>query len=517
MLIGSVQRRWASIAACVVAIALLASGSLAQGSLERRIAAAVEKARLGKAEVGICVIDVQDDRELAFYASNESASAALIPASNLKLLTTGAALLTLGPDYEFRTSFIVLGDRLFIEGCGDPAFADPELLSKMHTGVEQFLDRLADSISAAARSTIAQIIVDDRVFDREYVHPTWPADQLNRAYCAPVCGVNFHGNILNVFPAPGTRAGDAPTVRTEPGAPWIEFDFQRARTIREGDTKVWIERGNAPWQFKLHGAVRHAPTEAVRVAVKDPATILGRLLADRLAARTKAPAPAVRMASQEDPVASTQPEALVAAIVRTPISVVLERCNVDSDNLYAESLLKITGHHVTQQPGSWSNGAAVMRMIVKDRIGSQHAATMAISDGSGLSRGNRVTPRMLASWIASLAGDARVGETYVRSLAVAKEEGTLKGRFRNKTLENEVRAKSGYINEVRTLSGLVIENAGDGALVGSGAGRQLAFSILVNQIPPGADTRAKELHENIVQVLDDYLSEGRKTAAAGGR
>lgn len=517
MLIGSVQRRWASIAACVVAIAVLAGDALAQGSLERRIGAAVEKARLGKAQVGVCVIDVQGDRELAHFASSEAGNSALIPASNLKLLTTGAALLTLGPDYEFRTSFVILGDRLFIEGCGDPAFADPELLSKMHTGVEQFLDRLADSIAASARTPITDIVIDDRVFDRELVHPSWPADQLNRAYCAPVCGVNFHGNVLNVFPAPGTRAGDAPTVRTEPGARWIEFDFQRARTIREGDTKVWIERGGSPWQFKLHGAVRHAPTEAVRVAVKDPATILGRLLADRLAAKAKSAVPAVRMALQEDPVASSRPESLVAAVVRTPISVVLERCNVDSDNLYAESLLKITGHHVTQQPGSWSNGAAVMRMIVKDRIGSQHAATMTISDGSGLSRANRVTPRMLASWIANLAGDERVGETYVRSLAVAKEEGTLKSRFRNKTLANEVRAKSGYINEVRTLSGLVIENTAGEALVGDGAGRQLAFSILVNEIPAGADARAKELHENIVQILDDYLSEGRKTAAAGGR
>ena len=381
MLIGSVQRRWISVAAFVAAVVVLAASAVAQGSLERRIGAAVEKARLGKAVVGVSIVDADTERELATFSTGDSADSALIPASNLKLLTTGAALLTLGPEFEFRTSFVLVGDQLVIEGCGDPALADPDLLSKMQTGIEQFLDRLADSIAAAAKGRIAHVVIDDRVFDRELVHPTWPIDQLNRAYCAPVCGVNFHRNILNVFPSPASRAGEPPSLRTEPAAPWIEFDRQRARTIREGDTAVWIERGSSPWQFRLHGAVRSAPTDAVRVAVREPAPIFGRLLADRIAARQRGATPIVRLVEQDEPLASTQPGATVAAIVRTPISVVLERCNVDSDNLYAEAMLKLTGHHVTRQPGSWSNGAAVVRMILKDRIGSQHAAS-ALSHGS---------------------------------------------------------------------------------------------------------------------------------------
>lgn len=517
MLIGSVQRRWILVAAFVAAVVVLAAGAVAQGSLERRIGAAVEKARLGKAVVGVSIVDADTERELATFSTGDSADSALIPASNLKLLTTGAALLTLGPEFEFRTSFVLAGDQLVIEGCGDPALADPDLLSKMQTGIEQFLDRLADSIAAAAKGRIAHIVIDDRVFDRELVHPTWPIDQLNRAYCAPVCGVNFHRNILSVFPSPASRAGEPPSLRTEPAAPWIEFDRQRARTIREGDTAVWIERGSSPWQFRLHGAVRTAPTDAVRVAVREPAPIFGRLLADRIAARQRGATPTVRLVEQDEPLASTQPGATVAAIVRTPISVVLERCNVDSDNLYAEAMLKLTGHHVTRQPGSWSNGAAVVRMILKDRIGSQHAASAVISDGSGLSRGNRISARTLAAWIANVANDDRVGESYIRSMAIAKEEGTLRRRFRNKTLANEVRAKSGYINGVRSLSGLVLETTPSGTLVSTGNGRRLAFAILVNDIPAGADERAKELHENIVEILDNYISENRRTAAAGGR
>lgn len=519
MLQSGVRPRCAAAVSFLAATLLLCAGALGQGSLESRIRGALEKARLGKAEVGVCVVDAADGRELVSMSTTGQREPVLIPASNLKLLTTGAALVTVGPDFEFRTQFVVHDNRLFIEGAGDPGMADPELLARMHTSVEQFLDRLADSVAAASGDSLLEIVVDDRVFDRENVHPLWPEDQLNRAYCAPVSGLNFHANILNVFPAPAARAGDPPSVRTEPGAQWIEFDRQRSRTVREGTTQVWIERAPTAFRFALHGTVRNAPTEAVSVALRDPAVLFARLLADRLAARLNCPPPSVRLAEQDEPIASAQAGAVIAAVVRTPLSVVLERCNVDSDNLYAECLLKLTGHQVTHQPGSWANGAAVVRMIVKDRIGAAYAASLTISDGSGLSRGNRVTPQLLAHWLADIASDDRIGEMFVRSMAVAKENGTVKNRFRDKTLVNEVRAKSGYIREVRSFSGLVTAASGGDSLVqGEGKPRRLAFSILVNEIPSGADARAKEFHESVVEIIDDYLAERvRGTSLAAPR
>jgi D-alanyl-D-alanine carboxypeptidase/D-alanyl-D-alanine-endopeptidase (penicillin-binding protein 4) len=519
MLTAGVRPRFFVAISFVAATLALCAGVFAQGSLESRIRGALDKARLGKASVGICVVDASTGRELVSISSEGQSGESLIPASNLKLLTTGAALVTVGPEFEFRTQFVVAGDQVFIEGAGDPALADPELLARMKTSVEQFLDRLADSIAGAGSAEIREVVLDDRIFDREFVHPMWPVDQLNRAYCAPVQGVNFHANILRVFPQPGSRAGDPPSVRTEPAAAWIEFDRQRARTVREGSTQVWIEHGSNTFRYGLHGSVRNAPTEPVSVSVKDPAAVFARLLADRIGTRLKCPSPTVRLAAADEPVGSSRSGAVVAAIVRTPISVVLERCNVDSDNLYAESLLKLTGHEVTHQPGSWANGAAVVRMIVKDRIGASHAASLTVSDGSGLSRANRVTPQLLAHWLANMASDERVGDAYVRSLPIAKEEGTVKNRFKGKKLANEVRAKSGYIRQVRSLSGLVTAAGESDSLVpGQEPPRRLAFSILVNDIPAGADQRAKELHENVVEVLDGYLTErARVTASAGVR
>jgi len=175
---------------------------------------------------------------------------------------------------------------------------------------------------------------------------------------------------------------------------------------------------------------------------------------------------------------------------------VLERCNVDSDNLYAESLLKYCGHKSTGQPGSWSNGAAVVRMIMKERLGSEMASQLIMTDGSGLSRGNRVSPGMVTRWMASLARDDKLGAMFVASLPTVGE-GTLKKRFKGAKLRCEVRGKSGYIREVRTLSGFVTDPV---------SMRRMAYSVLINEIPADGDIKAKEFHETVVKLIDEELA-----------
>ena len=86
-----------------------------------------------------------------------------------------------------------------------------------------------------------------------------------------------------------------------------------------------------------------------------------------------------------------------------------------------------------------------------------------------------------------------------------RKEGTLSHRFKGSKLHNEVRAKSGYIREVRTLSGYVTN---------PGTGRRVAFSVLVNNVPSGADVRAKEFHEAVVEAVDQWLYEHPKDGAS---
>ncbi|MBY0312627.1 MAG: D-alanyl-D-alanine carboxypeptidase/D-alanyl-D-alanine-endopeptidase [Phycisphaerales bacterium] len=488
---GSVRARMMVVVALACAL-MLAPAALAQ-SLERRVQAAIANARMGNAKIGVTIIDVQSGQTLVDITP--SGDDALMPASNMKLITTGAAFLVLGKDHELQTRIMVDGDRVIVRGTGDPAFGDPHLLETMRTSIEQFTDRLVESVKKTSPTAIREVVIDDRIFDREYVHPEWPANQLSRAYCAQVSGLNFHANVLNVYVAPG-QAGGEPSVRTEPSGSWLTVR-RMARTVKEGNTEIWLEREKESFTFKLHGTVRTAVVEPVQVTVNEPSMMFGRYFADRL---TKArlgsdQGISVRLANAEDPV-KDGPEARAAVVVRTGLPVILERCNVDSDNLYAESLLKLCGNSVTGQPGTWGSGAAVIRMQLKDKLGADAAAKVVISDGSGLSRGNKVSANTLARWLKVLS-DAPGGDQFVKSLALAGEEGTLRRRFKGSKLKCEVRAKSGYIREVRTLSGYVTNLE---------TGKRAAFSVLVNEVPSGADARAKELHENIVELLDGYLA-----------
>jgi serine-type D-Ala-D-Ala carboxypeptidase/endopeptidase (penicillin-binding protein 4) len=501
-------KAWGRLAA-VTASLVIASCASAQ-SLEKRVSTALAQARLGSAHVGVSVLDISTGQQLVDLSAGSS-EAGFAPASNLKLLTSGAAFLVLGKDFEFQTKIIADGDRLIVLGAGDPGFAEPKLLDAMHLSVDQFMDRLVDSVKTAGVTGLREIVVDDRVFDRDFVHPDWPREQLSRSYCAGVSGLNFHANLLNVYVTPGGSANAEVGARPEPSGSWITIT-RLARTVREGNTEVWLERepasaGGDPFRFKLHGTVRTALTEPIQVTVDQPGLFFGRALADR-ASRAglgiSGGAIAARLVGPDETLPTNTEKQRTVTVVRTPLSVALERCNVDSENLYAESLCKLIGHKVTGQPGTWGSGTAVVRMQIKDKLGAEAAASLVLADGSGLSKNNRITPSVMTRWLKVLSDDAN-GQEFIQSLAIAGEEGTLRKRFKGAKLHNEVRAKSGYIRGVRTLSGYVTNAA---------TGKRVAFSVLCDNLPSDTDARAKEFHEQVVEAVDAWLYDKCKQVAA---
>lgn len=509
------------VAAFVLTVLLAAALAPAQTISNARVQDLLTQAKLGSSRVGVSVVDVETGRSLVAIRAGEG----FIPASNMKLLTSGAALAVLGPDFEFRTTLWRRGDRLIVEGAGDPAFADPEILDEMAEearalgsdaapgavrDVESFISWIAGHAAsqwaadgpAAGGGRLTEVIVDDRILDREYVHPRWPADQLGRWYCAEVSGLTFFANVIRVFVAP-TQGGEF-SVRAEPRADWLPIE-RRLRAARKGEgTALDLSRAGSNNAFVLRGSVKTALVKPIEATTHESSLIFGRLLAERLGALgLGGPAvPSWRLADVSDDFGEGR-RALVT--VRTPIAKILERCNGDSHNLYAEALIKRIGHEMTGQPGSWANGAAVIRMQLRERIGPDAAAAVTVSDGSGMSRDNIITPAVMTSWLSALSRDPRIAAAFIASVPLAQEEGNMVKRFRGRKLLNDVRCKSGYINGVRTLSGYVIH---------PGTGRLVAFSILVNEVPanvPGS--RVKEFHEDVVVEIDQWLAAQTRTAA----
>lgn len=469
--------------------------------LDTRVERAIAAGKVGTASVGVAILDTSTGRTLASVRAEEP----FIPASNQKLLTSGAALLVLGPEFVFKTELQLDGSRLILKGSGDPGFGDPKLLGEVNgqpLTVDRLLEILAGAVSGAGVTEIHEVVLDDRVFDDDFVHDSWPVSQLNRWYCAEVSGINFHTNVLDVFVSP-TSPGNAPAVRLQPDAPWLEIQ-NNAKTVTTGDNTTWVARPSETNRFTLYGNVRYANQAPVEVTVHDVPDFTGRLLTQallragvkvgHLTGRSDMAAAPVRRAQPAD---APSPAARTLAVVTTHLTDILSRCNADSQNLYAEALIKRVGHNVTGEPGSWSNGAAVLRMLLSERLGPAYAASTVVADGSGMSRLNKVAPETLVRWLDMMADQPTIGEIYVRSMATVGN-GTLTRRFRDYKPRNSLYAKSGAIDGVRCLSGYLVHEP---------TGRSVAFSVMCNDLPPGDPTvNALKLHESIVKIADEWLT-----------
>ncbi|MBL0928300.1 MAG: D-alanyl-D-alanine carboxypeptidase/D-alanyl-D-alanine-endopeptidase [Phycisphaerales bacterium] len=474
------------------------AGAAAGQNLDPSLDRLLKGSKLGTTKVGVMVLDVQSGRVLASHNADEP----MIPASNQKVLSSAAALDVLGPDYEFRTELVWQpgegpgrAGRIVVRGSGDPAFGDSELLKEMGLGIEQLLSAWTEAMTKAGVPRGVEVVVDDRVFDREWVHPTWPADQLNRWFCAQVSGLTFHTNTLSIFATPAGE-GQAPTIKIEPRAPGIEVR-NRAKSVKRGQETLWASRDPGNNEITLFGDSRFGETP-VRVTVHEPPAVFGRILAERMSGAGIAPSGS-RLVQPDENLEGGR----VLHVVRTPIGTAARVCNVESQNLYAECFLKKIGHKVTGQPGSWRNGSAVIRQELVDRVGAEAGKTTVIADGSGMSRENRIEPRIMARWLRSVGGDDRIGQAFIESLPKAGRDGTLAKRFDGKRLSSEVRAKSGFLNRVSCLSGYVI----------GPDGRKVVFVVMTNDIAGNVGLRSVfDFQEAVVEMIDDAL----KPAARNG-
>lgn len=502
------------LAACAVAAAVPCSR--ASGDLPTALQKAIGRGQPAGSSISVSVRTLPDGDEIFRHKPG----LALIPASNMKIVTTGAALVSLGADFVFRSQ-MHLGDRadapgdLTVVGDGDPAFADPTLLKgtawngpdgSRRVGLEcdDFLSIWSDSLTKAGLVRLGAVVVDDRIFEREGFHPEWPRDQFTEPYCSEVRGLNFHHNLVQLWPKP-IRGGAAGLDRMEPGYAWLALR-NRTSSNQAASAKhsFWIGREFGSNTLTLNGNVRVAPADPVAITLHDTPSLFGELFRRRLREAGVA-VDSSRLAGPEDrPDGRGRP---IGPPVETPLPVVLRRANTDSDNLSAECLLKRVAAKETGQPGSWSSAATVLPKVLARRLPDASALDgFVVSDGSGLSRNNRVTASLLTRWIAALDADPRTSGPFRESLAVGGESGTVKSRF--KSLEKTggtVLCKTGFVRGVSCLSGIVV----------GPDGRSIAFSVLGNNLTAeNAIGKAKELQEAIVLEIAKELA--RPRAALGG-
>ncbi len=456
-----------------------------QGDLQSSIQQIVSNADLNKGSAGVCIIDTSTNEPLVEI----NAINGMIPASNQKLLTTGTAIHVLGPHFSFNTKLLQHGKNLLVVGDGDPTLGDTELLGISNWAderqmLEAELKPWVDAVKRAELTAIDTLYIDDRIFDQNFVHPSWPADQINNWYCAQVAGINYHLNVVHFFPSPniGTHANLG---LYTPAIPWISIkNNTTSKTGKNSSSSFWIARSPNSNVLTARGNVNAKHTKPVQVAFHDPSMIFG----NTLAAELRANGISVKHVQRVDRNSVNQGKQLY--VRTTPIANVLLRSNRDSHNLYAESLLKRVSAAATQRSGTFDEGAAVVDAAVTQRLGNVQRG-LSSADGSGMSRENSVSPKTLAMWLASFQLDEPSGEALLHSLATPGT-GTLDNRFKNVNLRGaQVYAKSGYLRGVCSLSGYIVFDDQREPLV---------LSIIVNNVK-GTVRGAKKMQEQIIEEL----------------
>lgn len=503
-------------------LSLVAPPPKATAAQEKTLAAKVQRlisqARSGSgslkdAEIAVSIRACDDGPGPGREIIAINADRPLLPASNMKLIATGAALHVLGPDFVFETRIRGVQDTFVVIGDGDPSLADPAFFSALkyrdEHGERQELDEeallgfWADAIVAAAPPDgRVSILVDDSVFEARLWNDGtngrdgWNPNDRLRAFSAEVAGLNFHRNTIHFRPT--TSSSTRPNWNNM--RPRLDSMLKTAKNDSEISRKeqtAWILRSPESDRLTFKGKVKPPkngrPIAPLEVTVHDPAMQFLKLLADRV---TSKGITVERIGRTTDGRNTEGTD--IGPVVRMPIGPIIEHCNETSQNLYAESLLKRSVHTLTGQPGSWAEADAAIEKIATSRLEQNAPELMEdihIDDGSGLSRRNLVTTEFLTAWLDSFHDDPQLSEIFIESLARGGEEGTLKSRFSGlRGSSTRVDAKSGFMTGVSCLSGFV--TAEDG--------RRWSFSIFCNGFK-GGSLPSKNLQEAIVMAIADHI------------
>jgi len=391
-----------------------------------------------------------------------------VPASNVKLVTTAAALYLLGADYRFRTALYargevaagVLNGDLIVVGTGDP-----DISGRFHEGDPCFLFKqwARELIDRGIETVNGNLIGDATAFDDEYVHPSWPRNQLEKWYCAPVSALTLNDNCVDVTVGAGPQPGSPARVVIVPGGGYATINNRCLTTAKKTEhlygflgragTAPVILRGN----FWTNG---YAATTSI--PVEDPPLFFVTEMKAALAAEGVMVTGQALVAAEPT---DADERAVFISSHESDLATAVEVANKRSQNLYAELILKALGRKRTGR-GTFAAGADAVEQFLAGI--SEHGGECVISDGSGLSRDSRLSAAAITDllrWIA-LRPEAA---TFSRSLATAGVDGTLKRRLAAAPYRGRMKGKTGTLAGVAALSGY-IEVRGD----------TLAFSILMN-------------------------------------
>lgn len=454
------------------------SKTICPAQLAREMEAIANRPQFSRARWGILIQTLpsvgnsQATLSQVLYA--REAQRYFIPASAAKLFTSAAALHKLGPQFRIRTS--IYGENygenvqpnatvLRVVGRGDPSLTNAEL------------QILAQQLQNRGITQIRQLIGDDQYFRGATVDPTWEFEDIQAGYGAPVNSLILNQNAVGITLHPQALGQPLRIVWEDPTETvgWeIENTSLTVAPTQPEFTQAGYYLGRPVLQ--VTGQL-HADSEPKRleVALLNPAQYFLRHFQQALANQQIGVSQVAIASSTASEIfrsvnQAEQPE--LAAVESAPLSELLKEVNQQSNNLYAESLLRLMGANQRSTIPSAQTTAEVGLTVVEAALTELGVApeSYALADGSGLSRHNLASPEALVQTLTVMAYSPEAA-VYRNSLSVAGVNGTLQNRFRDTAVQGNLQGKTGAMSGVEVLSGYFT----------SPNYPPLVFTIMVNQ------------------------------------
>jgi D-alanyl-D-alanine carboxypeptidase/D-alanyl-D-alanine-endopeptidase (penicillin-binding protein 4) len=404
-----------------------------------------------------------------FYKRNEDKL--FVPASTLKLFTTSAGLIALGGEYRWSTEIYangkidgsVLQGDLVIKGNGDPTisgrFYNNDILAVYNKWADSLLELGIDEISG-------NIIGDDNEFDDTGLGRGWEWEYESYWYSAQSSALSFNDNTVDIY-VTINKNNNSPKVTIEPDTKYI-IVINNVKTVpRDSITNIEVHRERGTNLVNVFGTIKiNSDTVKTYVTVNNPTQYAMVVFKDVLEKKgIEVNGYPIDIDDLSKPLSYSRMLPLFTHY-SYPLKDVLKVINKNSQNFLAEQLLKTIGME-KEYYGSAENGIDASAEIFREM--GINPEGMVLVDGSGLSRSNLVSPRHVLTLL-NYMYKSKFFIPFFNSLPIAGVDGSLGLRMKNTRAESKVRAKPGFLGNVRSLAGYAY----------TGDNEPVAFVIFVN-------------------------------------
>lgn len=430
---------------------------------------------LKHASVGVCVKDLSTGKTIVSHNQDKS----LTTASIMKLVTSATALELMGPDYRYETLLALDADdasKLLVIGSGDPSLGTAVFKEDPYSFLTDWSQKLQ---SPLANKDNLKLYVVDNLFGYNGVSDEWTWIDMGNYYAAGAYGVSVFDNTYHLFFDTTDRSSNPKLLRTEPEIKGLTFtNYLKLNTTGRDNGYIY----GTPFTYEriLRGNIPAGRTAfSIKGDIPDPGLMLGKMLASELI--KKGISMTEVSTSQLDYISNIaitsnlrQRNYRVGQTLHIhqsrPLSDILREVNVESNNHYAEHLIRTIGRN--RNSDIYSDALEEGIKYVKKHWTEQSVPTSSLflHDGCGLAPQDAASPEMFCDLLLYMHNQSKYSKEFYATLPLAGRDGTLKNFMKNTKYNGKVRAKSGSIGGVQCFAGYLIDG-----------NKKYAFTIMVNK------------------------------------